>query len=325
LFEEQYYHVKARFMELLYPEDIHPLANNLSAHNSSSSTHSTHASSSHVRLPSTELPSFDGTVSKWFHFRDTFDSLIIQNKTLPNVQKLHYLISSLEGEATALISNLPITNDNFSVAWGLVTQQYNNVKLIAMTNIKQLLPSVKKNDAASLRNLINHVPSNMNAIQASELKMSTHDLIMNHLLLSVINSKTHKEWELQTSTLPDIPSTPETIEFLEARCKVLQLLQANLPTGTSTPHRPTQPVPKFSNSPRCHVATQHQCPSCKGTHRLSACSKFIQLLPRQRIDYVKQIRACYNCLRPYSKTHACSKYTCRTYNKRHHTLLHTNR
>ena len=32
-----------------------------------------------------ELPSFDGTVSKWLHFRDTFDSLIIQNTTLLNV------------------------------------------------------------------------------------------------------------------------------------------------------------------------------------------------------------------------------------------------
>jgi hypothetical protein len=78
-----------------------------------------------------------------------------------------------------------------------------------MTHIKQLLqlPPVKKNDAVSLGNLINHISSNMNAIQALELKTSTHDLMMNQLLLSAIDSETHKEWELRTSTLPDIPTT----------------------------------------------------------------------------------------------------------------------
>jgi hypothetical protein len=119
LFEAQYY-LKARFHELLHK--THGSADSSSEHGSNSSICSTHASSGYVKLPSIELPSFDGTVSKWFHFRDTFDSLIIQNRTLPNVQKLHYLLSSLKGEAKALISNLPITNDNFSVAWGLVTQ-----------------------------------------------------------------------------------------------------------------------------------------------------------------------------------------------------------
>ena len=46
LFEEQYYYVKARFTELLYPEDIHTTADNPPARssNSSDSLHSTHAS-----------------------------------------------------------------------------------------------------------------------------------------------------------------------------------------------------------------------------------------------------------------------------------------
>ena len=154
-FEEQYFDVKEKFMELLYPKHANNLSDSPASSRSSRSTQSTH-NSSYVKLPSIELPSFDGTVSKWYHFRDTFDSLIIQNRTLSNVQKLHYLISSLKGEAKVLIGNLPITNENFKVAWELVTQRYNNVKLIAMTHVKQLLqlPSVKRNDATSLRHLI---------------------------------------------------------------------------------------------------------------------------------------------------------------------------
>ena len=242
------------------------------------------------------------------------------------MQRLHYLISSLKGEAKALISNLPITHDNFSVAWDLVTHRYNDVKLIAMTHVKQLLqlPAVKRNDATTLRHLINHISSNLNAIQALNLKTSTHDLIMNHLSLSVLDSDTHKEWEIQTSTLPDIPSTAEVIEFLEARCKALELWQANQPTSTIVSHRPSPTGNKVSQSPKCHIATQQvQCPLCEGTHRLYQCRQFLNKLPTQRLEYVKQLRACYNCLEPYNKSHTCSKYACKTSNKKHHTLLHT--
>jgi len=97
-----------------------------------------HARHLQVKLPTIQLPSYDGTITTWLNFRDTFDSLIIQNK-MSNVQKFQYLLSSLKGEARQLIANLQISHDNFVVAWDLVTQRYNNTKLIAMTHVKQLL------------------------------------------------------------------------------------------------------------------------------------------------------------------------------------------
>ena len=322
-FEEQYFDVKEKFMELLYPTHANNSPGSSTSSRSSSSTQLTHNNSSYVKLPSIELPSFDGSVSTWLHFRDTFDSLIIQNTTLSNVQKFHYLISSLKEEAKALIGNLPITNENFTVAWELVTHRYNNVKLIAMTHVKQLLqlPTSKRNDASSMRHLINHVSSNLNAIQALQLETSTHDLIMNHLLLSVLDLDTHKEWELQTAALPDIPSTSEVIKFLETRCKALELLQANQLPSTSTSQRSSET--KVSQSHKCHMTTQGQCPLCKGPHRLYQCDKFINKLPTQRLQCVKQLRLCFNCLQLFNKTHVCSNYACRTCNKPHHTLLHT--
>ena len=209
LFETQYYEVEAKFIELLHPADNQGQLDNTSEHGSDYLTELTHVSKSHVKLPSIQLPSYDGTISTWLYFRDTFDSLIIKNRTLSNVERFHYLISSLKGEAKHLISNLQITHDNFVVAWDLVTQRYNNIKLIAMTHVKQLLqlPHVKRNDATSLRHFINHVSSNMNAIQALALNTSMQDLILNHLLLSVLDSETHKEWELQTAAQQDIPTT----------------------------------------------------------------------------------------------------------------------
>ena len=50
------------------------------------------------------------------YIRDTFEALIVNNTSLSNVQKFHYLIASLKNEAKDLIINLQITNENFLVA-----------------------------------------------------------------------------------------------------------------------------------------------------------------------------------------------------------------
>jgi hypothetical protein len=125
-FEEQYYEIKARFLDLLHPVETLNGLDNVVEHNVSST--SSTSGSNHIRLPTIELPTFTGDACQWLHFRDTFQALIINNKVLSDIQRFHYLTSSLKDEAKQLIVNLPVTSDNFTVAWNLVTQRYNNIK-----------------------------------------------------------------------------------------------------------------------------------------------------------------------------------------------------
>jgi hypothetical protein len=148
------------------------------------------------------LPTFDGEICNWLQYRDTFEALIVNNTTLSNVQKFHYFIASLNNEAKDLIANLQITNETFLVAWQLVTQRYNNKRLIAIMHAKHLcqMPSAKQGDAASLRQLINHVSSHMNAIQALSVNVPVPDLMLNHLMLATLDSNTHQQWEMNTAS-----------------------------------------------------------------------------------------------------------------------------
>ena len=113
LFENQYYQVEAKVNELLHPSvDSPPRVNSPSGipeHNS------VHGSNSHIKLPTIALTTLEGDTCNWLHFRDTFEALV-NNSTLSNVQRIHYLIVSLKNEAKDLISNLQITNENFLVA-----------------------------------------------------------------------------------------------------------------------------------------------------------------------------------------------------------------
>ncbi|XP_076660879.1 uncharacterized protein LOC143364366 [Halictus rubicundus] len=58
-------------------------------------------------LPSIHLPEFDGRYEAWEAFRDRFTALIIANKSLADVTRLHYLMSSLSGRALECLGNLP--------------------------------------------------------------------------------------------------------------------------------------------------------------------------------------------------------------------------
>jgi hypothetical protein len=140
----------------------------------------------HIQVAHTSaflLPVFAGDTCTWLHYKDTFEALIINKAALSNVQKFHYLIASVLGEAKGLLSNLQITNENFPVPWQLLTQRYNNLRLISMMHAKNLchMPHVKKGDASSLQTLINHVSSHMNALQALTLNVTVQDLMMNQL------------------------------------------------------------------------------------------------------------------------------------------------
>ena len=159
--------LKAKFSEFLHPVvdralSRHSSRSSLSGHSNKSPQ--SHVSGAHINLPVIELPAFEGDSCNWLQYRDTFEALIFSNKVLSNVQQFHYLIASLKNEAKDPISNLPITNENFPVAWQLVTQRYHNIKLIAMMHAKFLcqMPQVKGEDASSLCRLVNHVSSHMN-------------------------------------------------------------------------------------------------------------------------------------------------------------------
>jgi diphosphomevalonate decarboxylase len=242
------------------------------------------------------------------NYKDTFEALIINNIALSNVQRFHYLIASLKNEPKQLITNLAITNDNFTVAWNLIVERDNNVKLTAMKHVGLLMqmPQARKGDAASLRNLINHASSNFNAVEALHLTTSMHSLMLTHLLLSALDPDTRKAWELQTASQEDIPTT-ELLTFMEQRCKALELLPGQL-TITSTPREKHTSASdnKVSRTTRTYMTSHIQCLLCTESHRLMHCDKFIKLSPQRRVELARQYKLCYNCLQVVSKGHVCS-------------------
>jgi len=132
-----------------------------------------------IKLPTIEIPKFGGQITEFKHFYDTFNSLIINNQAMDDVQKFHYLLSSVINDAHQLIQNLPVTQQNFHVAWNLLCDRYNNEGLIAAAHVKSLsLPVINRESVTDLRALIYQFQSNLNAIKALDLSIPLHEVLL---------------------------------------------------------------------------------------------------------------------------------------------------
>ena len=178
----------------------------------------------------------------------------MKNDKLSNIQRFHYLLSSLKGEPHQLIQNLPISGANFPNAWEPICRRYTNKKLIATQHVNSLLslPSCQKATAADLRQLSNHVTSNLNALESLQLEMPLHEILLQQLILDKLDSSTRKEFEMQAPN-DTFCELKEVTEFLEGRGQVLELMAASKATkGTS--HAPKSGQQRLSRS-NSYVAT----------------------------------------------------------------------
>ncbi|XP_046625026.1 uncharacterized protein LOC124307432 [Neodiprion virginianus] len=87
------------------------------------------AGGSSKRLPRIELPTFAGSYSEWEPFYDLFSSMVRENSQLLEVEKLHYLKTSVTDEPLQLIKNISLTAENFPRAWETLVSRYENKRL----------------------------------------------------------------------------------------------------------------------------------------------------------------------------------------------------
>lgn len=88
------------------------------------------------KLPPLAIKKFSGRIEDWEEFADLFMSLITNNALLPEVQKMHYLKSSLSDGPARIIKHLPVTAQSFLVAWNLLTEAYMSKRGIVEANLE---------------------------------------------------------------------------------------------------------------------------------------------------------------------------------------------
>ncbi|XP_070144621.1 uncharacterized protein [Drosophila kikkawai] len=228
--------------------------------------------SSGCRLPPCDTEVFDGDYLRWPTFRDLFTAVYVNNPRLTPVEKLFHLLTKTSGEAKAIVSKSPLTNDGFASA------------------------SISQESGHALKELQSTIQGCLTALAHSQISTDNWDCLLVFLCASKLPKVTLSLWEQSLTSKSDIPAWEEMNTFLSERYRTLEAIEDL---------KPTQAVPKKLQSFETKVSTKPKgCDLCsKENHPVRLCPRFLQMSVDARSGYIKKKQLCLNC------THSC--FTCR--------------
>lgn len=342
-FEREYYIVLAMLDCMVNPESsdekfvnksvdcslIHESSWNSNYHNDS------------VKLPTISIPSFDGSRQHWVEFRDTFLSLIHNTKSIPAIQKFHYLKASLKGDAKAVIENVQFSSDNYKIAWELLLHRFNNEKLIIQSHIKSIfsIQNITQESPTQLNNLIDTILKNLRSLNILGEPTEHWDTLIIYIVVSKLDPASEREWEQFKNSFYKInPDSKiklnDLLEFLKEKADLLTTLIVNDRTKCSN----TIKKVTYQNKVNCNISSennnysvskqQHKmrnfvkiCLLCNNQHPLYSCQKFLDLNANNRFNFIKEKNLCINCMRSGHTVGNCVFGPCRKCDQKHNSLI----
>ncbi|XP_062711949.1 uncharacterized protein LOC134289689 [Aedes albopictus] len=188
-------------------------------------------------------------------------------------------------------------------------------------------PSVRKESSSALCNLADEFDKHVSVLNKLEDPREHWNSFLVELLSSKLDPLTQKEWENQFQENVR-PVYADLVAFIQKRSRILQSITLSQPspsTSKSEPKHESKPSrPKTTLYHSANSDSTQKCSLCKQSHTLSQCDEFRKLTPQKRFELAKRQGLCLNCLKSSHMMKNCSAGSCRTCNKRHHTLLHLN-
>ena len=274
-----------------------------------------------VKLPEASLPKFDGKYEQWLGFKDAFTAMIRDRQDISNVGKLQYLKASLSGDAAQKLNIFTITGDNYTRAWELLEQSYQDERIIISRHLSLLIrmPSQDKETATGLTRLADETQQHVLSLKSLGVDVGEHIIVQ--LVVEKLHKTTRQKWD-ETLQRGVFPPLAKLIDFLYATASRIAQWESE-GRGDSKDYSSTEKSTKNSKSVKTFATTaEGKCLVCAGeAHPLYKCAKFRDLPVQSRIKMVKDASLCLNCLRSH-KSKECKFRNCLKCSEKHNTLLH---
>lgn len=284
------------------------------------------ADQAQIKLPPIFIPKFSGDFSVWNSFCDLFESLVVNNAALSNVNKLHHLKSSLTGEAELVLRHFAIEGNNFEPAWALLRRRFANKRMLINAQFAKLLGQDKINSgsAESIHRILDTSTESVTSLKAQLAENERFDSILIYVLIQKLDVKTIEAWEQSRNEIEDIPTFENFTTFLENRSRMYDMVQY------STKSSESKSAVKYKTEMQRTIKTfqtstsSNLCMCCgKTNHKIYKCYKFRALPVAERQAIVKSKHLCERCLTSQHRTDECPQsWLCNRCNGPHNNLLH---
>lgn len=301
----------------------------------STPAHANTSPSKALKLPPLTLKAFSGLPDQWLSFQGLFEASIHKNDKLNDTEKFQYLITSLEGEPLNLIKNLPITEENYIVAWELLKNRYQNNRRMIIHYVNNLidLSNITSGNSKAIRTFLSKFQENTQALEALKHEVRKNNIILSTMLLRKLDGELRKKFEDCREDSQKIPSVEEIMSFLEDECTHMEAANLSSLRISSAPHsnvKSNSDYSKVTNKPRTVLLSapglpqNPRCAFCnKSGHVIYRCTDFQAMTPSSKFEFIKKKHFCFNCLGTAHSSNDCkSKRSCFHCGKKHHSWLH---
>ena len=205
----------------------------------STTSSSVFRTTSSVKLPKLSLPPFNGEITAWTAFWDSYESAIHSNLALSDIDKFNYLRSLLEKNAYDAIAGLSLTAVNYNEAIAILRKRFGNKQQIITKHMDNLLCAeavTSANNMKSIRKLYDLVESNIRSLKSLNVPPESYG----SLLSSVLLKKMPQEIQLIVSrnvTGTDWSNLDVLLKIVEEEIEARERMTANV----------AKQVKKFSN------------------------------------------------------------------------------
>ncbi|XP_073817221.1 uncharacterized protein [Musca autumnalis] len=225
------------------------------------------------KLPPCEIPIFNGDYSSWPTFRDIFTALCWKNSRLSSVEKLFHLSQRTTGEPHEIVSKVPLTNENFEVAWKNLCSRYENKRVLVNIQLKSLfnLPTIVTENGDSIKTLQRDINNCISLLKLYDIDVESWGPIFVFICCNRLPDSTLTLWEHTLSDKSEIPKWSDLDSFLTNRYRTLESV-SEIRQKNSNPSGSSRNSPKCPSNPK-HVRTfqnkvsEDQCKLCSaGVH-----------------------------------------------------------
>lgn len=153
------------------------------------------------------------------------------------------------------------------------------------------------------------------------------DTILIHLAKAKLDFNTQRDWEEENKSKPitEMPTLKSFLEFLEERSSVYELIEKNRKPDPQKILQGKKPDRKIMLVTTTASTTAQNCIICKQKHPFYLCKTFLDMSIEDRVNEVREKRACLNCLETGHYAQVCRASTRKKCSKPHNTLLHFER
>jgi hypothetical protein len=140
-----------------------------------------------VKLPKLSIKPFNGKLTNWTSFWDSYKSAIHDNPELSNIDKFNYLKSLLGPGAIEAIAGLALTADNYSAAIDILKKRFGNKQQIISKHMEQLLQVdavTSQYDLKGLRHLYDVVESNVCSLKALGVNSESYGTLLSSVFVT---------------------------------------------------------------------------------------------------------------------------------------------